>query len=1314
MNKKQFMLPIPLPLIFFFIFTCDNSINNQVTPDQDDLVQVYFNITDTSARSVLPNIPTMQNIAYYKLYGTTSTASDSKGTLLNTFHGNLNSTAVLLRPVIWNFMLEAYDSKDNLVLLGARDNVDITGGHSATVLFNLLSISNSDYEGVTLINIELPENIDVALVETTIDGITFNPPLEIEDNVIQFYEVMPAGDYLINFFLKDSESRNIAVVTELLVIRGGLVSSKTIALTIADFNVPPAPVNVRVTSVSANSISLAWNVTGIANNYNVYRSDSLNGLYIKVNNYTITEVSYTDTSLEANTIYFYKINAVNSDVEGFKSNAVSGITLLSAPANVQDIFVTDNVVNLMWDSINGSSGYNIYRSISIDRDFTKINPTAVTQNNYSDTNVLPDTDYYYKVCGISNGVEGEYSDPFLVTTLLPASVYFNTNGGYPIPAPQRIEKGGSVIEPETITRTGYNFDGWYKEESCVNRWNFLSDTVPDERIIIYAKWIPITYNVRYDKNASDATGIMADSTHIYNVNNNIFANSFVRNNYTFAGWNTSSDGQGISYNNSQGVTNLSSTNGATVILYAIWINNYSVAYNANGGSGFMANTNFVYGTPQALRFNSFSKNGYAFIGWAESSSSGIVYTDNQSVNNLTATAGAEIILYAVWAPVYTVIYNSNGGNGSMANSSFISGVPQSLRLNGFSRTGYTFAGWAVSADGQVVYANGQSVNNLSTVSVEEVTLYAVWIGISFSVSYNSNGGSGNMANSNFTYGVSQNLRQNNFTRIGYTLAGWATSASGQIAYTDEQSVSNLSSVAGTVITLFAVWTGNPYTVVYNANGGSGTMENSSFVYGVSQNLRTNTFNPNPDYVFAGWALSSSGTVVYANEQIVGNLTTAPNAEVVLYAVWQYTIVPGNNLAAKLTWLQTNAISNTDYTIQINANENIVSAVLFYSGRTNISITLKSIEAEHIIGLSSIGRIFIVREGVTLILDNNITLHGRTDNNNCLVEIDGGKLIMNNGSKITGNSSASYRGSGIYVQNQGIFIMNGGKISGNTCNSINYGGGSVRMDNGIFTMYEGEITGNLSERGGGVYGSGTFTMYGGIISNNSSRIGGGIFMNGGIFTMNGGVISGNSASSTGGGVSASGIDFIMNDGEISGNITSSIDGICRGGGVYLQSGNFIIYGGKIIANTVYSQNNSVSGGGVDLAGGTLAMYGGEISRNTISSSANSRGGGIHASYGSITIYSGVVSGNTVSSSSFILSYSSGGGVGMVNNSTLTISGGVIYGNNAAMGFQNTASTGAALSGAAQYGTFNGTTFIPSGNLTTTDNTIRIVNGNLLNE
>ena len=240
-------------------------------------------------------------------------------------------------------------------------------------------------------------------------------------------------------------------------------------------------------------------------------------------------------------------------------------------------------------------------------------------------------------------------------------------------------------------------------------------------------------------------------------------------------------------------------------------NTYTVTFNANGGSGTMSPQTFTVGVAQNLSACTFSREGYTFDGWATTQGGDVAYTDGQSVTNLTTTAGGSVTLYAHWtenaAPVttYTVTFDKNGGSGTMAAQTFTAGVAQNLSTCNFTREGYTFDGWATAANGAKVYDNGASVTDLASAG-ETTTLYAHWTPNTYTVIFDKNGGSGNqMDNQAFTYDVAQNLRECTYTKDGYTFDGWATADNGNVVYTDKQSVSNLTAVAGGTVTLYAHW-----------------------------------------------------------------------------------------------------------------------------------------------------------------------------------------------------------------------------------------------------------------------------------------------------------------------------------------------------------------------------------------------------------------------------------------------------------------------------------------------------------------------------
>jgi len=347
-----------------------------------------------------------------------------------------------------------------------------------------------------------------------------------------------------------------------------------------------------------------------------------------------------------------------------------------------------------------------------------------------------------------------------------------------------------------------------------------------------------------------------------------------------------------------------------------------------------------------------------------------------------------------------------------------------------------------------------------------------------------------------------------------------------------------------------------------------------------------------------------------------------------------TKIGRQNLAESIAYISANAVSGDNFSIVLGADESSAPVNLYYSGK-NVGITLLGHGGERTITLSANGSLFTVNSGVTLTLDENIVLMGRSANNNSLVRINAGKLIINAGAKITGNTASgnSAYGGGVYMRD-GILTMNGGEISGNTVSvpSSAYGfsgGGGVYIDYGTFMMNGGKISGNAAlsagsgnpSTGGGVDGYGTIIMSGGEISSN--RVSSAYFSSGGgvaayeTFIMDGGEISGNTISAggsetIGGGVFvADDADFTMSGGKITGN-TAPGKGV--GGGVGL-SGTFTMDGGEI------SGNSANSGGGVYSLGISFTMTGGVISRNTASYS----GGGVELSDGIFTKTGGTITG-----------------------------------------------------------------------------------------
>ena len=185
-------------------------------------------------------------------------------------------------------------------------------------------------------------------------------------------------------------------------------------------------------------------------------------------------------------------------------------------------------------------------------------------------------------------------------------------------------------------------------------------------------------------------------------------NSATKPRYTFNGWFDAATG-------GNEVTDSTSVPAANTTYYAQWTPyTYQIKYNANGGSGTMANTQYNYDESKKLTANAFTRTGYTFVGWTTSSDgTGSPYYDTQSVSNMTNSNNATVNLYARWRKnTYEVVFNGNEStSGSMSNETLTYGTAGALTANSYSKTGYTYSKWNTNALGTGTdYANQASMN----------------------------------------------------------------------------------------------------------------------------------------------------------------------------------------------------------------------------------------------------------------------------------------------------------------------------------------------------------------------------------------------------------------------------------------------------------------------------------------------------------------------------------------------------------------------------------------------------------------------------
>ncbi|MDR2500526.1 MAG: CsgG/HfaB family protein [Treponema sp.] len=341
-----------------------------------------------------------------------------------------------------------------------------------------------------------------------------------------------------------------------------------------------------------------------------------------------------------------------------------------------------------------------------------------------------------------------------------------------------------------------------------------------------------------------------------------------------------------------------------------------------------------------------------------------------------------------------------------------------------------------------------------------------------------------------------------------------------------------------------------------------------------------------------------------------------------------------DLYGAIDWLAANAQTGGNYTIVLDKDQAVTPTEFSYPNKT-VGVTLKCAGGRRKVtfeGKSPAYSLFTVRDGVTLTLEEGITLEGaQNDANKSLVHVAGGSLVLK-GATLTGNKTTG-NGGGVYVAS-GKLAMYNSTVSKNTA-AGGYGGGVYVAASGGFTMEDSVISGNSSARG------------------NGDCAGGGVYIASGTFTLNNSTIGGNSVSSSsslnksyGGGVWVKGA-FTMNGGTISGNSVAADFSSVGGGGAYVE-GTFTMNNGTISGNSS-SSSYSYGGGGVWVKG-TFTMNNGTISGNS-SSSSYSGGGGAYVE-GPFTMTGGTISGNSAKS---------GGGAYVTGR--FIKSGGVIYGSNA---------------------------------------------------
>lgn len=382
-----------------------------------------------------------------------------------------------------------------------------------------------------------------------------------------------------------------------------------------------------------------------------------------------------------------------------------------------------------------------------------------------------------------------------------------------------------------------------------------------------------------------------------------------RTGYSFAGWNTEANGTGTEYAAGATIT-LSSDE----TLYAQWTPDaYVVTLNGEGAT-VSSPVNYTYGSP-ALTLPSLTMTGYTFTGWFSAATGGTLVGNGGS----TFTPTSDTSLFAQWAAdVYTVTLNGEGATVTSPLSYTYGGA--GLTLPTPTMTGYTFNGWFSAASG----GSSVSAGGAGYVPSSSITLYAQWTALTYTVSYDANGGSLSPSTATFTVG-STGVTLPTPTYGGYVFAGWFDAPTG----------GHLVGGAGgnylpsATVTLYAQWTAVPLvTITFDPNGGSGSVASIVGPTGSTVTLPDGSGLIYPGYSLSSWNAALNGSA--ASYHVAGTMQLSSSAT--LYAQWV-------RVATRLLYGTVGQFPGRSTTLTANVRQQIQKLALAIQAKHYKNVTL---------------------------------------------------------------------------------------------------------------------------------------------------------------------------------------------------------------------------------------------------------------------------------------------------------------------------------------------------------------------------------------
>lgn len=364
--------------------------------------------------------------------------------------------------------------------------------------------------------------------------------------------------------------------------------------------------------------------------------------------------------------------------------------------------------------------------------------------------------------------------------------------------------------------------------------------------------MPIT--VSFNPNCMSYTGVMPNQYVYHNIATSLNPNTYVRDGYTFIGWNTKSDGSGTQYED-MGTVTLTQD----ITLYAQWGNDVNrIVFHSNGGVGTMNPFLAQHGTTITLPHAIYTHPCLDFREWnTMMDGTGVTYQ-----NMGTLVLNSDMDLYAQWDSVVVGVvsfYPNGAAQCDVHQQMYYKCSPKELDPCRCDYYAHVFTGWNTASNG-----GGTPYNDRDIIEPDgDMSLYAQWRPANvYTISFDVNGGEGNIDDITGYETETIQLPEATPTKNGYLFVCWNTASDGSgVSYNPNSQI-----VLNQNITLFAQWEQFYYTVTFNANGGEGIMEPQRFYPDSLTRLNPNTFTRLGVYMFSHWNTDELGTGVSYDDQ----------------------------------------------------------------------------------------------------------------------------------------------------------------------------------------------------------------------------------------------------------------------------------------------------------------------------------------------------------------------------------------------------------------------------------------------------------------